>query len=61
MPITLSKEQLMRYASKNDQSCVLLIEVSYVEHQHDNNNGGRGMRLTLLFTQYSIYPIENEC
>lgn len=29
----------MRNASKTDQSCELLIEVSYVEQQNDQNNG----------------------
>lgn len=38
-PITLSKDQLMRHASKTDQSCEILIEVSYVEHQNAQNNG----------------------
>lgn len=39
IPITLSKDQLTRHASKTDQSCEILIEVSYVEHQNAQNNG----------------------
>lgn len=38
-PITISKDQLMRNASKTDQSCELLIEVSYVEQQNGQDNG----------------------
>lgn len=38
-PITISKKQLMRYTSKTNKTCTLLIEVSYVEHQNNNSNG----------------------
>lgn len=40
-PITLSKDQLTCYTSKNDQndrSCMLLIEVSYAECPNGNSN-----------------------
>lgn len=37
VPITLSKEELMRNVSRTDRSCELVIEVSYIEHQNNGN------------------------
>lgn len=44
-PITLSKDQLTRYISKNDRSSMLLIEVTYAEYQNGNNDNSSGMLL----------------
>lgn len=38
--ITLSKDQLTRYTSKNDRASMLLIEVTYAEYQSGSSSGG---------------------
>lgn len=58
LPITLSKEQLMRYTSKSDHTCVLLIEVSYVEQPNRDSQGKQIMvehRIVGNFPNKSIY------
>lgn len=39
MPVVISKEQLKRNINKTDQSCELVVEVSYMEHQNIKSNG----------------------
>lgn len=53
-PITISKDQLTRYVTDADQSCVLLIEVSYVENQKNDNTGMFVVIFEILRSLFSL-------